>query len=60
MQNPNTTLYAVDVHRVSRLRDQLAEDTYEVNPQQIASKMIDMELAIGIAFTSANRSSFHA
>jgi hypothetical protein len=53
MQNPYPYASAVDMHRISTIRDQLAEDAYVVNPQQIASKVIDLEIAICKSSNSA-------
>lgn len=35
-----------DIHRINAIRNQLDEDEYTVDPQQIASKFIDLEVAI--------------
>jgi hypothetical protein len=45
MQNPLPYALTTDALRISTIRDQLAEDAYVVNPQQIASKVIDLEIA---------------
>lgn len=60
MQNSFPYANAVDTHRVSTIRDQLAEDAYVVNPQQIASKMIDLEIAISKPCNSAIRTTHSA
>ena len=35
-----------DVYRVDAIRNQLNEDSYDVDPQQIADKFVDLEVAI--------------
>jgi hypothetical protein len=35
-----------DLCRVYDIRNQLDEDTFSVNPQQIADKMVDLEVAL--------------
>lgn len=60
MQNPYPYAHAVDTHRVSAIRTQLAEDTYVVDPQQIASKVIDLEIAISKSRYSGMRTTLHA
>jgi len=35
-----------DLNRVYDIRNQLDEDTFAVNPQQIADKMVDLEVAL--------------
>ena len=44
----NTYPHPLDAvaHRISAIRNQLDEDAYIVNPQQIASKVIDIEIAL--------------
>jgi len=60
MQNPFPYANAVDTHRVSTIRDQLAEDAYVVNPQQIASKVIDLEIAFSKPSNSVMRATHRA
>jgi anti-sigma28 factor (negative regulator of flagellin synthesis) len=60
MQKPLPYANAVDTHRVSTIRDQLAEDAYVVNPQQIASKVIDLEIAFSKSSNSAMRATHRA
>lgn len=60
MQSPFPYANAVDTHRVSTIRDQLAEDAYVVNPQQIASKVIDLEIAFSKPRNSGMRTPHHA
>ena len=35
-----------DFYRIYDIRNQLDEDTFSVNPQQIADKMLDLEVAL--------------
>jgi anti-sigma28 factor (negative regulator of flagellin synthesis) len=60
MQNPLPYAHAIDARRVSTIRDQLAEDAYVVNPQQIASKVIDLEIAFSKSRMSGMRATYHA
>lgn len=46
MHNPYPYSPAGVAHRISTIRNQLDEDMYIVNPQQIASKVIDIEIAL--------------
>lgn len=52
--------YAVDANRVSAIRTQLEEDAYVVDPQQIASKIIDLEIAISESRNALMRTTHHA
>ena len=36
----------VDAHRVDMIRNQLDEDSYDLDPVQIADKFIDLEVAL--------------
>jgi anti-sigma28 factor (negative regulator of flagellin synthesis) len=60
MQKPLPYANAVDTHRVSTIRDQLAEDAYVVNPQQIASKVIDLEIAFSKSGNTSMRATHRA
>jgi anti-sigma28 factor (negative regulator of flagellin synthesis) len=60
MQNPFPYANAVDTQRISTIRDQLAEDAYVVNPLQIASKVIDLEIAFSKPRNSGMRATHHA
>lgn len=60
MQSPYPYALAVDTHRISTIRTQLAEDAYVVDPQQIASKVIDLEIAISKSRYSGTRATLHA
>jgi anti-sigma28 factor (negative regulator of flagellin synthesis) len=46
MLNEMTETPEFDAYRVDRIRNQLDEDKYFVNIQQIADKIIDIELAL--------------
>lgn len=37
----------VDSNRVNQIKQQLANGSFEVNPERIASKMMDLERALG-------------
>jgi anti-sigma28 factor (negative regulator of flagellin synthesis) len=46
MLNEKTETLEFDAYRVDTIRNQLEEDKYFVNIQQIADKIIDIELAL--------------
>jgi anti-sigma28 factor (negative regulator of flagellin synthesis) len=46
MLNEKTETPEFDAYRVDTIRNQLEEDKYFVNIQQIADKIIDIELAL--------------
>lgn len=46
MTEPQTTAPDIDARRVQQLRSRIADADYEVNPRQIADKIIDLEDAL--------------
>jgi len=46
MPNQNTEIPEIDAYRVDSIRNQLDENDYIVDIQQIADKIIDIELAL--------------
>jgi len=46
MQYQNTEPHEFDANRVDAIRNQLDEDRYFVDIQQIAAKIIDIEMAL--------------
>jgi anti-sigma28 factor (negative regulator of flagellin synthesis) len=46
MLNQKTETPDFDAYRVATIRNQLEEDTYFVDIQQIAAKIIDIEIAL--------------
>ena len=60
MQNPY--LYPLDdvAHRISAIRSQLDDEVYIVNSQQIARKVIDIEIALCMSQQLATRAPRHS
>lgn len=46
MPDPYAAAPAMDFHRIQLLRSRIADEDYEVNPRQIADKIIDLEDAL--------------
>ena len=46
MTDPQAVIPAIDLRRIQLLRSRIADDVYEVNPRQIADKIIDLEDAL--------------
>jgi anti-sigma28 factor (negative regulator of flagellin synthesis) len=46
MTEPQTTTDSIDTRRVQLLRSRIADADYEVDPRQIADKIIDLEVAL--------------
>ena len=44
--NKTPVIKEMDPYRIDAIRDQLDEDLFTVNTQQIADKIIDLELAL--------------
>ena len=46
ISNQTPAIQEIDSYRIDAIRDQLDEGLFTVNTQQIADKMIDLELAL--------------
>ena len=46
MSNQTPAMQEMDTYRIAVIRDQLEKDLFTVNTQQIADKIIDLELAL--------------
>ncbi len=46
ISNQTPAIQEMDSYRIDAIRDQLDEGLYTVNTQQIADKIIDLELAL--------------
>ena len=46
MSNQTPVIQEMDSYRIDAIRDQLDEDLFTINTQQIADKIIDLELAL--------------
>jgi len=60
MQNPFPYPPDAVTHRINAIRSQLDEEIYIVNPQQIARKVIDIEIALGKSRQAAARPPRHS
>jgi len=60
MQNPYPYSLDAVAHRISAIRNQLDEDAYIVNPQQIARKVIDIEIALCKSSQLVTRVPYHS
>jgi len=47
LENTVSTMPVVDSQRVAEIKQAIMEGTYEINPERIAEKMLDMERAWG-------------
>ncbi len=47
LENTVATMPVVDSQRVAEIKQAIVEGTYEINPERIAEKMLDMEQAWG-------------